>query len=377
MNILFVVGSWPNFYTTYLFHEVAWLASKGHYVNVVSLKQEEFANAADPSIFGVEHIPVVQLREANAAPIIELVRRNQIQVAYAYGARGPAELALHLHHEIGLPYSLRLLGGEVHSHPSPSLGEMTQFASALCPMSQFLADVLLRQRPIEELPPGLPEKVDPSKVHVCPNGVPSHILADRPARQSDEKIAIGTIGRLSPAKRQRDLLEAVADLVPDFPGLSLHVIGGGEMEDDLHRHARDLGIAGRTTITGATSWPETLRLAAELSIYVQTSEKEGFCSATIDAASQGLPLILSRTGGHEECVIPGSNGYLFDAGDLPTLRRHLHTLLSAGSRARTAMGAASLNVVRDKFLLDITMRKIENVLLRTLEARPSQAVNSL
>lgn len=375
MNVLFAVSVWPNLYTTYLFHEVAWLVERGHRIIVVYFKREVPGNAADLRAFGLENIPAFQFAGSELGPVLDLVRREKVQIAYAHSARDAAELALRLHRAIGLPYTLRLHGGDVHSHPSPFIGEMFQHASALCPVSQFLADLLLRKRPAAELPPGLPLETYPEKIHVCPNGIPATAVADGAVEQSDARPVIGTIGRLTPMKRQRDLLEAVAMLAPSFPGVSVRLIGGGELEGELDLYARQLGIAERTRISGPKSWHETLRLASELSIYVQPSEKEGFCLATVEAASQGLPLVLSRTGVHEECVVPGVNGHLFNAGDVGELSRHLRSLLSAGGRARTEMGAASLDMVKRKFLLETTMRRIEAVLHSTPKQTPPVAMN--
>ncbi len=375
MNVLFIAAAWPNFYTTYLFHEVGWLARNGHRVTVVSLKREALANSIDPQVFGVENVPVFQLQDLAAGPMLDLIQSAKTHIVYAYGGRGPAELALRLRKETGLPYVLRLLGGEVHSHPSPYLSEMVRHASAICPTGQFLADVLQRKRPMDELPLGLPEEVDPEKIHICRNGVPTGAVAGRPAEQSDAKFIVGTIGRLSAVKRQRDLLEAVAPLRCEFPEITVQIIGGGELETELRLYAQRLGVAGSTAFTGPKSWHETLRLAAGFSVYVQPSEREGFCTATVDAASQGVPLILSRAGDHDQCVVPGVNGYLFDAGDVTALRCHLRTLLLAGGLARTRMGAASLTMVKSKFLLDITMRRIEDVLRAALDKQPAHAID--
>ena len=86
-------------------------------------------------------------------------------------------------------------------------------------------------------------------------------------------------------------------------------------------------------------------------------------------------LHATRTGVHHECVIPGVNGYLFDAGDIEALHCHLRTLLLAGSLVRTGMAAASLTMVKSKFLLDVTMRRIEGVLRTSLANHSSHTMN--
>src|SRR5205823_11229866 len=134
--------------------------------------------------------------------------------------------------------------------------------------------------------------------------------------QSDDVQVIGAIGRTVPNKRFQDIIEAVAGLVPEFPGVKLKIIGGGWTFEDLQALASQTGLGDRFEITGFKSWADVMTLARQLHIYVQSSELEGCSLSTIEAAFQGIPLVLSRTGANEQSVEDGVNGYLFDAGDV-------------------------------------------------------------
>jgi len=83
--------------------------------------------------------------------------------------------------------------------------------------------------------------------------------------------------------------------------------------------------------------------------------------ATIEAAFQGIPLVLSRTGASEQSVEPGVNGHLFDSGDVPALRESLRSLLCAGSARREQMGAASLEIVGRRFSAENILPGIEAI----------------
>ncbi len=366
MNILFAVSVWPNLYTTYFFHEVAWLKRRGHSVAVVSMKSNGSSDPADLHHFGLDDIPVLQLEggpnePASLKAVQRLIQIERLQIVYAQVARDAAELALRLHQREGIPYVIRLHGGDVHSRLWPALGQILENASAICPVSEYLADLLLRRQQIPETA-GLPVNINPEKVSVCPNGIPAEIIAGEPATQSNTEPLIGTIGRLSPLKRHSDILEAAAGLAAEFPELRVCMVGGGELRGQLELRAQQLGIANRTEITGPLQWPAVLQRARDFSVYVQASEREGFCVASVEAAAQGLPLVLSRTGIHEECVSEGLNGYLFTPGNVEDMREHLRSVLDAGGETRRRMGAASLEIVRRKFTLDHTMPRIESIL---------------
>jgi glycosyltransferase involved in cell wall biosynthesis len=228
-------------------------------------------------------------------------------------------------------------------------------------MSQFLADVLVGRRVLKKVPPGIPAKVDTGKLHVVPNSLPGKYLARTPVTQSDATQVIGALGRAVPIKRFQDLIEAVAGLVADFPGVKLKIIGGGAMMPELQKLAAEASIADRFTITGFQSWIEVMTLVRQFHIYVQCSELEGCSLANIEVGFQGIPLVLSRTGSNEQAVEQGVNGYLFSPGDVTALRESLKALLLAGAHRREQMGRASLEIVGNRFSAENIMPQLEVV----------------
>lgn len=264
-------------------------------------------------------------------------------------------------------------GGDVHSNTSPKLPEILQYASAVCPMSQFLADVLVGCRTLKQVPPGIPAEVRPGTLHVVPGCLPANSLAAKPTTQNDESQIIGAIGRVVPVKRFHDIIEAVAGLAGDFPGVKLKIVGGGILEDELKLSASRLGIAERVEITGFKAWTDVMNLARQIHIYVHASELEGFGLATIEAAFQGIPLVLSRTGVNEECVVEGVNGYLFDPGDVTTLREGLRSLLLAGAPKRERMGKTTLEIVGQRFSAETIMPRVEAIFRNAIGNRAQSA----
>lgn len=310
------------------------------------------------------------------AAALAFARSHETQFIDAHLGREPAELACQLFLASGIPYAVRLRGGEVHTKTSPGLAQFLWHAWAVCPMSQFLADVLTGARSLRKLPQGIPAKLEREKVHVVPNNLPRRYLAASAVPQNDEVQVIGAIGRTVPNKRFQDIIEAVAGLVPEFPGVKLKIIGGGWTFEELRALASQKGIEDRVEITGFKSWADVMTLARQLHVYVQSSELEGCSLSTIEAAFQGVPLVLSRTGANEQCVEEGVNGYLFDAGDVAALRDYLKSLLRAGARTREQMGAASLEIVGQRFSAERIMPMIEAIYQNAIEnERQSGPVN--
>lgn len=373
MRLLYFVDEWPSLFERYLCREIQWMRERGHGVSLVSLNcapygyRSETQNHIDLAEFQLQDLPALQLDSKQMTPdamttaTLSFARLHETQFIDAHLGREPAELACQVHLASGIPYAVRLRGGEIHTKTSPKLAEFLSYASAVCPMSQFLADILTGARMLKKMPQDLPVEVDREKLHVVLNSLPRRYLAASPVPQSDDVQVIGAIGRTVPNKRFHDIIEAVAALVSEFPGIQLKIIGGGWTFEELKALAFQRGISDRFEITGFRSWAETMNLARQFHVYVQSSELEGCSLSTIEAGFQGVPLVLSRTGANEQCVEEAINGYLFDSGDVTGLRERLRLLLLAGARKREQMGKATLEIVGSKFSAEHVMPLIEAI----------------
>jgi glycosyltransferase involved in cell wall biosynthesis len=372
MRLLYLVDHWPGLFEAYLLREMQWMKQHGHRVAVLSLSsagphgfRSETRDYVDLKEYGLNDVPVLQLDSRHMGDdqlireSVSFAQKCEAELIDAHLAREPAEVACRMHVACGIPFAVRMRGGDVHSNTSPRLAEILHYASAVCPMSQFLADTLIGRRSLKNVPPGIPAKVNPDKLHVMPGCLSAAYLAAEPVIQNEDVQVVGAIGRAVPIKRFRDIIQAVAALAPDFPGLNLRIVGGGILLPELKDLAVRVGIRDRFEITGFRKWADVFQLARQFHIYVHASELEGFGLSSVEAAFQGLPLVLSRTGAHEQCVEPGVNGYLFDAGDVAALRENLRALLLAGARKREQMGRASLEIVGGRFTAEIVMPQIE------------------
>jgi glycosyltransferase involved in cell wall biosynthesis len=393
MRLLYFVDEWPNLFECYLYREMQWMKERGHSVSVICLNcmpngfQNETKEYIDLTEFHLEDVPSLRLdstqmtTDAMATEALRFARMHEAQFIDAHLGREPAELACELYLRSGIPYAVRLRGGDVHGRTSPKLAEILRYASAVCPMSQFLVDVLTGRRTLSRKPQGIPAEVRLDTLHVVPGCLPHEYLAAAPAIQSEGSQMIGAIGRTVPDKRFHDIIEAVGGLVSEFPGLKLKIVGGGWTFEELRALASQVGIGERCEITGFKSWAETIQLARQFHIYVHASEFEGFGLSTIEAAFQGIPLILSRAGINEQCVEEGINGYLFNAGDIVALREHLRTLLLAGARRREQMGKATLEIVGQRFTAERIMPMIEAIYQNAIEytrySSPTNLANSM
>ncbi|WP_169332831.1 glycosyltransferase family 4 protein [Effusibacillus pohliae] len=142
------------------------------------------------------------------------------------------------------------------------------------------------------------------KVVVVYNGLPPAAgrFSRRQARTvmnvPQDAVVIGTIARLIPEKGVDDLLLAFRTLVQSGHNCYLAVIGDGPQKRDLQKLSSDL--QDRIRWLGAVD--EASRLLPGFDLYVQSSRREGFGLAVLEAMREGVPVIATAVGGLPELV---------------------------------------------------------------------------
>ncbi|EWY42832.1 hypothetical protein N825_01190 [Skermanella stibiiresistens SB22] len=105
------------------------------------------------------------------------------------------------------------------------------------------------------------------------------------------------VGRIAPNKGHMILINTIhAYLLTIGPGIKLRIVGGQDenllgYRERIVNHAAELGVLDHIEFLEQVS-PETLRgLFADSSLFLCTSEHEGFCVPIIEAQASGLPVV--------------------------------------------------------------------------------------
>jgi len=102
-----------------------------------------------------------------------------------------------------------------------------------------------------------------------------------------------TVGRLSPAKNARAVLEALPEIDRTFPGTRLAIVGDGPEEEPLKRRAEELGVADRVTFHGNVAHERVLEILQGSHLFLfPTRVAEGFPKAVLEAMACGLPALV-------------------------------------------------------------------------------------
>ncbi len=204
-----------------------------------------------------------------------------------------------------------------------------------------------------------------------------HPAADRAAAFAATglpgRYGIGIFGRVRPQKGTDLFVEAMLRLLPEAPDWTAVVIGLVQPEDraftdKLVRKVEEAGLATRIRFLGEQPVDTIPGWQRALSILVAPPRHEGFGLLPIEAMASGTPVVASRAGAHEACMIDGETGVLVPAGDGAALTAAIGRMMALAPAEREAIGAAGRRHVEAGFSIAREAERLEAIYKRLLES---------
>lgn len=187
-------------------------------------------------------------------------------------------------------------------------------------------------------------------------------------RPRDGEVRLLYVGSLVEKKGVQDLIEALAD--PVMEQVKLVVVGEGILESALVDRCARLGLGKRAEFRGPLPPAAVADVMRSCDLLCLPSYTEGRPNVVNEAMASGLPVIATRVGGIPDMVQEGETAFLFDPGDIETLRECLWALaLSPDLRAK--MGKAGYDfIVRSGVSWDATAEDFDGVFAKLIVGRP-------
>jgi glycosyltransferase involved in cell wall biosynthesis len=210
------------------------------------------------------------------------------------------------------------------------------------------------------------------KIKVVRNGVDLRVLSRRsagpaplPAPKTARLTAI--CGRMTANKGIDVYLRAMQRLKDSHPDLHHLVIGEGSeaLTRELIELADGLGLGERVWFLGHRH--DAIALFRVVDVVVSASARESFGRTLIEAMACGVPVVATRSGGPEEIVTDGKNGFLVNIGDDAAIAGRVAELLDNHVLAE-ALGSAGRALVREKFTLECTVAGVAESFEQALAA---------
>lgn len=195
---------------------------------------------------------------------------------------------------------------------------------------------------------------DLDKVTVIPNGIDPEDFAELPDGQAFldargiEGPVVLYVGRLAQNKRIELVIDVMPELVREFPGLCLLVVGPDDGAGAAWKaRAREAGVEASVRFEGFLPAPELRAAHTAADLFVLPSEWEAFGLVLLDAMACGTPCLVSDRGGPQEVVEDGRTGLVLPYGDGPAWRDAVLRLLRDDARRREMGRAAREHVLAD------------------------------
>ena len=168
----------------------------------------------------------------------------------------------------------------------------------------------------------------------------------------DNKMVIGTVGRLSEEKNHQFLIKVFSAIKKVRNDATLLIVGGGDLERKLRETAETLGVSSDVVFTGMVDNPQDYYSAMD--VFVMTSLYEGLPFTVIEAQMNGLKCVLADT------ITKMSNV----SGDVEfcSLDEHVEKWVELVlQKANARSDEEKIQLVRDKYDLKSEVKKIEEI----------------
>ncbi len=144
------------------------------------------------------------------------------------------------------------------------------------------------------------------------------------------------------------IVQAMPDVLKQFPDAKLVVAGDGEERPALDRLAAELGVTDSILFLGAIPRRRLPALIAACDLYLSTYDMSNVGNALLEAVAMGACIVTLDLGGTAEVIIDGRTGALLDMKDLPSLGRRCAELL-ADPAQRKRLGDGALRFAKENF----------------------------
>lgn len=176
-----------------------------------------------------------------------------------------------------------------------------------------------------EIAGALKKKDQKSLVHIAPGIDTVHFspqgdLSDlRKKLDLEGKRVIVSVGRLVHRKGQDTLVEALPQVVAEFPDVHLLFVGVGPHLEYIHKRAIQLGVLSHISFAGRVPYDEIPQFIGVGEIFAMPSrsrlaglEVEGLGIVYLEASACGLPVVGGKSGGAPDALLEGETGFAVD-----------------------------------------------------------------
>lgn len=164
------------------------------------------------------------------------------------------------------------------------------------------------------------------------------------------------IGRFNIQKDYPNLVNAVKILVEK--GITKFVVliaGDGDEENSIKRLIELEGLGSYFKLLGRRN--DVPNLICKADSFVMSSAWEGLPISILEAASHGLPAVVTDVGGCSEIIENNKNGFLVSPRNSSGLAISMEEMINLSNDKRKQMGEYSIEKIQNEYLMDVVVDK--------------------
>ncbi len=261
----------------------------------------------------------------------KLSRKNNYDLTHSFFTVPCGPLSLLLWRRKKIPYIISLRGSDV-----PGYSERFSFIyKVLTPLIKYIwkksRAVVANSLEFKKLA----KKVSPQQeISVITNGIDGKEFSvktfieyendDR--RRQKFKVICGS--RVTPRKGFRFIVGAINLLKKKGIKINLEIIGDGNEKNNLEKMVTDLNLQDQIKFLGIIKHTELPRYYQQANIYISASLNEGMSNTMLEALACGLPIVATKTGGTDEMVQKGKNGFIIEMNSAKDIAEKIESILN-------------------------------------------------
>ena len=264
----------------------------------------------------------------------KLIRKNKYDLTHSFFAVPTGVLSYLFKKQYGLSYIVSLRGSDVPGYSERFAG-LYKFLTPLIKLVWKEADfVVTNSKGLTEL---AKKTASEQKFLQIINGVDTTFY--QPGKRSEDdcrkEFRILLASRLSQRKGFNYAIDAFAQLEKKYSQVRMIIAGGdGDAGEELRKQVKRLNLEEKVKFSGAYLKENSAKIYQEADVFLMPSLNEGMSNNLLEAMAGGLPVLMTPTGGAEELVVDGQNGYLIKMKDVNSIVEKLENLLNNPTKCK-------------------------------------------
>lgn len=255
-----------------------------------------------------------------------LMKKEKFDVVHAFFTVPCGFMAMKLSKKYNVPYIVSLRGADVPGYSE----RFTLLYNLLRPLTRMIwtraSNIVSNSSGLRTLALKTNQE---QEISIIPNGIDIEEFIPDTEKEIDGYVRILCVSRLTPRKGINYLIDAMQILLAKDAErkIELWIVGEGGATESLKEQAKELHIEKNVKFFGLVKHDELAKYYKMADVFCLPSLNEGMSNTMLEALASGMPIVATVTGGTEELVSDGENGFYVDQKSPEDLAEKLEQLI--------------------------------------------------